>query len=567
MSFESHHEVSRPTHEQGISQAAFQNERLGESRNFECNLSVASDKLTKDGVLPQVEIDTTGRTRAESDHHYGGRDRTESDSTGNRVNRWERPEVPPPHDDRPASDRPNIFDKFDEDKNGKVSGKEWSTKFDNLAGEDQSAGLEDFQKEFGDSRRTKRFFDRADQDHDNKVSAGEFLGTFDRAESNGNKDEYLGRDEFREVTRRRSSIDWNSPPGGEDGDKDQSTAFSNLDTNKNDQISASEWVNKFDGVAGDAQKTSYKELEAALGKGNDAANLLKLADSNGDKNIDVMEWMRLFEKLEKNGDMTLGKNELPNKPGFPPIGGQPPLEQPPPKFPVPPIELPPNEEPRSPYQPSPPINNPNPRPRPEQPAPRPGGDKPSAPIDQPARPGTPTDNNGEIPRATPQQVETLFNRIERHGASDAYMQQIKQALSELPASVVQAAIAGGTRIIANGQGPRGLGGTYNSATNSITMYETSPFNTKATLAAEMFHNWDLNPSVGKHISSQPWFQQAFDRARASGIATGDNTFSNRFEFIHHMARYYSGFTGGIDGQLMNLLGADYQARTRQALLS
>jgi hypothetical protein len=296
-----------------------------------------------------------------------------------------------------------------------------------------------------------------------------------------------------------------------------------------------------------------------------------LADSNGDKNIDVMEWMRLFEKLEKNGDFTLGKNELPNKSGFPPIGGDPPVEEPPPKWPVPPIELPPNDKPHSPYQPSPPINSPEPTsPRPEQPQ-RPGGgggsDKPSAPIDQPARPTTPTDNGGEVPKATPQQVETLFSRIENRGASDRYMQEIKQALSQLPASVVQAAIDGRTRIIANGQGPAGLGGTYNSGTNSITMYETSPFNTKATLAAEMFHNWDLNPFVGKHISSQPWFQQAFQRARASGINTGDNTFSNGFEFIHHMARYYSGFTGGIDGQLMNFLGPDYAARTRQALLS
>lgn len=562
MSFESHHEVSRSTPERGISQSAFQNERLGEGRNFECNLSAATDKLAKDGVLPQVEIDGgSGRTRADSER-----------SDGPRI--WDRPEVEPPRDRSSGSDRPNIFDKFDGDKNGKVSGKEWSTKFDNLAGEDQSARLEDFQKEFGDNGRTKRFFDRADQDHDSKVSAGEFLGTFERAESNGNKDEYLGRDEFREVVRRQSSIDWNSPGNG-DGDQDQSTAFANLDANKNDQVSASEWINKFDGVAGDAQRAGSKELEAALGKGNDAANLLKLADTNGDKNIDVMEWMRLFEKLEKNGDFTLGKNEFPDKPGFPPIGGGSPVEEPPPKFPVPPIELPPSDKPHSPYQPSPPINTPR---QPEQPAPpvlRPGGgggggtggDRPSAPIDQPSRPATPTDNGGEVPRATPQQVETLFSRTENRGASDRYMQEVKQALAGLPASVVQAAIDGGTRIIANGQGPRGLGGTYNSGTNSINLYETSPFNTKATLAAEMFHNWDLNPRVGKHITSQPWFQDAFRRARASGINTGDNTLTNPFEFIHHMARYYSGFTGGTDGQLMNFLGADYRARTRQALLS
>jgi hypothetical protein len=234
MSFESHHEVSRSTSERGISNAAFQNERLGEGRNFECNLSAATEKLAKDGVLPQVEID----------------------NGGGRIP--ERPEVERPDDRRPVSDRSNIFDKFDGDKNGKVSGKEWSTKFDNLAGEDQSARLEDFQKEFGDNGRTRRFFDRADQDHDSVVSAGEFLGTFDRAESNGNKDQYLGRDEFREVTRRTSSIDWNSPGNGDDDNNDQSTAFKNLDTNKNDQISASEWINKFDGVAGDAQKPPVK---------------------------------------------------------------------------------------------------------------------------------------------------------------------------------------------------------------------------------------------------------------------------------------------------------------------
>lgn len=554
MSLESHHEVNRSTPERGISHTAFQNERLGEGRNFECNMSAATDKLAKDGVLPKVEIDNGKDLRIKDD---SGKDSRVTDGSGSGNNR-----------------RQNTFDKFDGDKDGKISGTEWSTKFDNLAGEDQSARLEDFQKEFGDSRRTQRFFDRADQDNDKVVSAGEFLDTFARAESAGNKDEYLGREEFREVTRRKSSIDWDSPgSGGEDGDgdKDQSNAFSNLDANKNNRISATEWINKFDGVAGDAQKVSRKELEAALGKGGDAEHLLKLADNNGDKNIDVIEWMRLFEKLERNGDFTIGKNEFPTKPGFPPIGGEPPVAEPPPKYPVPPIELPPDDTPRSPYQPSPPLNTPEPpvakpEPRPQPPVERPG-DKPSTPIDQPSQPTLPSDNVGDVPRATPQQVEALFSRIERRGASDRYMQEIKQAIAGLPASVVQAAIDGRTRIIANGQGPPGLGGTYNSGTNTVTMYETSPFDTKATLAAEMFHNWDLNPFVGKHVTSQPWFQQAFQRARASGIATGDNTLTNPFEFIHHMARYYSGFTGGVDGQLMNILGADYRARTRQALLS
>lgn len=336
-----------------------------------------------------------------------------------------------------------------------------------------------------------------------------------------------------------------------DGGKSLDSLFSKVDSSGNDQLNAKELVDWFDKVAGEDQQASLEDLQKEFGE-EGAKNLFEGLDANKDQRLSMTEWLEYVQKL-LGEDGTVSREQF-RRSGFDGVG-----------------ENPPNGySPRSPYAPGGSPQAPGaPTNAPHGPADAPGApaDAPQAPGDAPQTPGDAPSAPGDVPTASPEQVDQLFSRIESRGASESFMQEIKQSLAQLPAAVVQAAIDGNTRIVANGQGPQGLGGTYSNATNTLNMYESSPFDTTTTLAAEMFHNWDLNPAVGKHISSQPWFHDAYRRAAQSGIATGDNTFSNPFEFIHHMARYYSGSTDPKVQQLMDFLGPEYRELTRQALLS
>lgn len=210
---------------------------------------------------------------------------------------------------------------------------------------------------------------------------------------------------------------------------------------------------------------------------------------------------------------------------------------------------------------------PCPCPNPDVPPPRPRPNPDIPPDDRPDVPPDPEqpDKPGEVRKPTDAQIEQAFKQVENRGASERYMQELKAAMKEMPAEFVESFIKGRTKMIVYGQGPAGLGGTYNSGNNTITMYESAPFSTKGVLACEMAHNWDLNPYVGEHVTSEAWFQDAYRRARSSGISQGDNSFTNQYEFIHHMAKYYSGVhSQGVDA-LMDYLGEDYRRRTKAAL--
>lgn len=248
---------------------------------------------------------------------------------------------------------------------------------------------------------------------------------------------------------------------------------------------------------------------------------------------------------------------------------KPPSDQPAQPLPKPPIDTPPAPAPKPPVDiPNPPAPKPpSDIPTPPAPTPKPGdgptkpGDKPTTPGD---KPGTGTDG---VPLATEAEIQKAMKQIDNRGASQSYIKELEQAMREMPQQYVQSFINGKTKMIAYGEGPRGLGGSYNSGTNVITMYETAPFSTKGVLACEMAHNWDLNPYIGKHVSSESWYRDAYQKARQSGISQGDNSYSNQYEFIHHMAKYYSGLTGGSVGQLMDYLGPEYKQKSRQALMA
>lgn len=305
-----------------------------------------------------------------------------------------------------------------------------------------------------------------------------------------------------------------------------------------------------------------------------------LADANRDGKVDQAEMQRIGEKLadillklgDKNGDGKLGFDEFAGLlgKGGSGCGPRPPETPPAPGDPRQPSEP---RDPGGPKDPGGPVNPGDPRgpAEPAEPAdPRGPTDPPREPADprEPTDPREPADpSDGSVRKPTDAQIEEAFKQVENRGASEKYMQELKAAMKQMPAEFVESFIKGRTKMVVYGQGPDGLGGTYNSGNNTITMYESAPFSTVGVLACEMAHNWDLNPYVGEHITSQPWFQEAYAKARRSGISQGDNSYTNVYEFIHHMAKYYSGIKGGGVSQLMDYLGEDYRRRTGAALMS
>lgn len=87
--------------------------------------------------------------------------------------------------------------------------------------------------------------------------------------------------------------------------------FSRIDGNHNNQVTAKEWVDKFDKIAGEDQKANEKDFYKAFGKNEHTERFFKAANSNGDKDVSMTEWMRYFNKLEgKDDNFTVGRREL-----------------------------------------------------------------------------------------------------------------------------------------------------------------------------------------------------------------------------------------------------------------
>lgn len=87
--------------------------------------------------------------------------------------------------------------------------------------------------------------------------------------------------------------------------------FSRFDSNHNDQISAKEFIDKFDKIAGEDQKANEKDFYKAFGRNDRTEAFFKAANSNGDRDVTMSEWMRYYQKLEgKDENFTVGRREM-----------------------------------------------------------------------------------------------------------------------------------------------------------------------------------------------------------------------------------------------------------------
>lgn len=91
----------------------------------------------------------------------------------------------------------------------------------------------------------------------------------------------------------------------------QGGIFSRFDKNDNNQISAKEWVDRFDRIAGEDQKANERDFFRAFGRNERTEAFFKAANSNGDRNVTMTEWMKYYQKVEgKDGNFTVGRKEL-----------------------------------------------------------------------------------------------------------------------------------------------------------------------------------------------------------------------------------------------------------------
>lgn len=97
----------------------------------------------------------------------------------------------------------------------------------------------------------------------------------------------------------------------DDGSRRRRGLFSRIDGNHNDQVTAKEWVDKFDKIAGEDQKANERDFYKAFGRNERTEQFFKAANSNGDRDVSMTEWMRYFNKLEgKDDNFTVGRREL-----------------------------------------------------------------------------------------------------------------------------------------------------------------------------------------------------------------------------------------------------------------
>ncbi len=189
--------------------------------------------------------------------------------------------------------RPGIFDRIDTNDNHSLTAKEWTDKFDRMAGEDQKANLNDFFGAFGRSERTETLFNKANRNGGSSVGATEWLGQFSRLERDKDDDEMIGRGEFSKV--------WKKSPG----------VFSQIDADKDSELTAKEWVGKFDRIAGEDQKATKDDFLKAFGGGERVEKLFKSANADGNDNVSMSEWLDHFQRLEgQDKNFTIDRSEF-----------------------------------------------------------------------------------------------------------------------------------------------------------------------------------------------------------------------------------------------------------------
>ncbi len=194
---------------------------------------------------------------------------------------------------RSGYNRPGIFDKIDVDDNRFLTASEWTDRFDKMAGADQRANLDDFYRTFGRNDRTETLFNKANKNGGKSVGATEWLGQFSRLERDKDDDEVVGKGEFSRV--------WKKSPG----------VFAQIDADKDSELTAKEWVDKFDRIAGEDQTATRQDFLKGFGGGERAERLFKSANKDGDDNVSMSEWLNRFQRLEgKDKNFTVDRSEF-----------------------------------------------------------------------------------------------------------------------------------------------------------------------------------------------------------------------------------------------------------------
>lgn len=217
-------------------------------------------KLTAQGIIPALEIEDSGK---ESGEH--------------------------------ARNKKNggIFGNLDNNRDGAVTAKEWTDRFDQVAGRDQLATRRDFLDAFGDTSNARRLFNRANRNGDSMVSMTEWLGRFDRIESNRDRDETISKREFAASNRARQGI------------------FAGIDADHDGELTAGEWVNKLDRVAGPDQTATRAELFKVFGRNGNTEEFFKAADADSNKKVSMTELLQLYQKLESSDrNFTINRKEF-----------------------------------------------------------------------------------------------------------------------------------------------------------------------------------------------------------------------------------------------------------------
>ncbi|HEY9784630.1 MAG TPA: hypothetical protein V6D17_04445, partial [Candidatus Obscuribacterales bacterium] len=154
------------------------------------------------------------------------------------------------------------------------------------------------------------------------------------------------------------------------------------------------------------------------------------------------------------------------------------------------------------------------------------------------------DGHGDgIPLATREQVEQAMRRVRNYGVSEDFVNKVQDALAKQPKAFLSSFLRDPNSRIVLAESGGGVGGTF-STDGTITLYEDSQryISTDQLVSAEFVHFWDLGTpgSQGANFSERSDLVNAYNKARRSGLGTGDNSLSDPIEFMMALARHVDG---------------------------
>jgi len=173
-----------------------------------------------------------------------------------------------------------IFDSYDKDHDGVVTGAELMAGFD--LNKDGKVSFDEFKKVISKYRGDlKKLFDSYDKNKDGHVDAKELLQEFDL-----NKDGKVSFEEFKTVLKKYKDID----------DDHLKQKFTSMDKDKNGTLEPAELLCEFD--LNKDGKVTFDEFKKVINKFKGEGSLKKRFDSydkNHDGFLDASELLREFD--------------------------------------------------------------------------------------------------------------------------------------------------------------------------------------------------------------------------------------------------------------------------------